>query len=205
MPIRKGEEWGDLGRAPRDLVVLTSDAALRSLVERCRRNGDPIPTVGLVGGDLMRSVGGTGDRRRFDGEVARLPIDAIRIEAEGHDAAWFVAHAEMRRSWLRGEVALAMNGQFLGEWDVAPRCHPGDGRVDVVRVAPTMTVRDRLVARRRLPQGAHVPHPAISIRQCSSTTIEFARPVDVVLDGVHWARAATVTLTVEPDAIVVCV
>ena len=53
--------------------------------------------------------------------------------------------------------------------------------------------------------GAHVPHPAISMSIHRQVTIELSRPSNLWLDGRRWASASTLVLTVEPDALVVCV
>lgn len=94
-----------------------------------------------------------------------------------------------------------MNAQFRGTWDVAPRSHPNDGRLDVVRVNRTTTIRDRFQARARISHGTHVPHPQIETRQVKSIDLQFIRPLAVVLDGVRWRTTQQVTLTVEPDAL----
>jgi len=174
-----------------------SDSELRAIVETCRIDGRTIPPVALLGGDLMRSVGGTGVLRD---ECVTAPVDVVRVEAAG-EKAWFASHLVARRSWWRGEVVAAMNAQFHGAWDVAPRSHPNDGRVDLLRVAAEMTLRHRLQARSRLEQGTHVPHPAIETRQVRTAELQFARPLHVWLDGTPWVTASRLTVTVEPDAL----
>ena len=57
-----------------------------------------------------------------------------------------------------------MNSDHLGTWNVAPRAHPNDGKLDVISVGRGMTFRQRLQARTRLELGTHVPHPAIGSR-----------------------------------------
>lgn len=204
MTIRKGEEWGSVGSLPPGAVEVHSDAELGALIERHRSAGTEVPPVVLLGGDLMRAVGGTGDRDRLLGDVARLPVDVVRVNADGR-VGWFAAHLVARRSWWRGELLGGMNGQYLHTWDVAARAHPNDGRVDVVRVDASMSVRDRWRARSRAVVGAHVPHPAIEVRQHRELTVEFARPVTLWLDGRRWGTARRLALTVEPDAVTVCV
>jgi diacylglycerol kinase family enzyme len=98
-----------------------------------------------------------------------------------------------------------MNGQFIDRFDVTPRAHPNDGRVDVLTVAETMTLRDRWRARGRLPSGTHVPHPAITVRQVSSIELSFDAPMRIVVDGVPAGESRTLRLEVEPDALTVCV
>jgi hypothetical protein len=204
VPIRKGEAWGGTGAAPDGMVVVGSDGELNTLVTRCRRAGEPLPPVGLLGGDLMRCVGGSGDPTRFAGEVALLPVDVVRVDTP-EATGWFVAHLLARRAWWRGDLTAVMNGQYLGSWDVAPRAHPGDGRVDVVRVDRAMSLRDRRTAKRRLPLGAHLPHPHISVRQAASIDLVWRRPTRVWLDGRPWATVREATVTVESEPLLVCV
>jgi YegS C-terminal NAD kinase beta sandwich-like domain len=204
MPISKGEPWGTVGEAPVGVQMVRSNLELWTLVNDHRSAGTPLPVVGLLGGDLMRAVGGTGDEARFTGDVAMLPVDLVRAESEGI-AAWFVAHLVARRSWWSGPLVAVMNAEHHGTWDIAPRAHPNDGRVDVVAVAATMSRRDRLRARGRLERGAHVPHPSIEIRQRAVHEFSFDRPTRVWLDGRRWTTTRSVVVTVEPDALIVCV
>lgn len=199
MTVRKGQAWGTNGRMPDDTVVVGSDAEARAVVEAARRAGAPVPPLGLLGGDLCRTLGGRGDRARLDTEQAtRVPVDLGSVLVDGK-LHWFVAHLIARRSWWWGRVVAAMNAQYVGRWDVAPRSHPGDGLLDVfdARLPPG----DRLKARARLPAGTHVPHPAIVERRTASTVIELDRPTPVWLDGVRLPPARTLTIRVEPDAL----
>lgn len=91
-----------------------------------------------------------------------------------------------------------MNAQFLGRWDLAPRSHPNDGMVDVSD--GDLPVGDRLKARRRLPTGSHIPHPAIATRRVKHETLTFDRPIGIWLDGVDIDTASNVVIRVEPDA-----
>ena len=92
-----------------------------------------------------------------------------------------------------------MNCDHLGTWDVAPRAHPNDGRLDVVEVDTSMTLRNRLQARRRLPHGTHVPHPSIAVRTTTEASWTFARPTPVVIDGVPAGRVRRLTVRAQPD------
>ena len=212
MTIRKGEAWGSVGPMPDGAVIVRSDHELHRLVHEARSAGRPLPVVALLGGSLMRAVGGTGDERRLAGEVAILPVDLVRVEllasnswSTSWSTAWSAAHVVARRGWWRGPIVAAMNAEFVGSWDVTPRGHPNDGRVDLLEVSASMSVRDRLRARRRLTVGTHLPHPAISVRQTSTVERAFERPMRVWADGVPMGSAGSLRLTVEPDALVVCV
>jgi len=210
MTIRKGESWGTVGPPPTTAALAHDNADVRRVVLAARSAATSIPPVRLAGGDLWRAIGGPTVRGR-DGateaasvEVPLLPVDVVRVEANG-ETSWFVAHLIARRSWWRGEVVAAVNSQYVGDWDVAPRGHPNDGFVDLLRVSPRMPIRDRWRARRRLPQGTHVPHPDIDVRRVAAATIELERPMPIWLDGERWLTAANFTLTVEPDAFIACV
>ncbi len=202
MTIRKGEAWGEIGGLTAGGVVVGSDAEARAVVTAARRAGEPPPPLGLLGGDLCRTLGGRGDeaRIRSDG-AARLPVDLGSVLVDGVQH-WFVAHLVARRSWWRGRIVAAMNAEYLGPWDVAPRAHPNDGVLDMVDVSPSMSLTDRLRARGRLPTGAHLPHPAISTARRPAVQVDLDRPTPVWLDGVRIGEARRLSIRVEPDALV---
>jgi len=196
--IRKGEAWGLAGALPEDGVLVRSDAEARAIVEHARRTGESIPPLGLLGGDLCRTLGGTGDETRLHSpEAIQLPIDVGAVLVDGR-LHWFVAHLVARNRWWRGRIYAAMNAEFLGRWDVAPRSHPNDGVVDTFDV--TMPVSERLKARSRLPAGTHVPHRGIKERRVSAVQVD-VDGLDVWLDGERLGPARTLSIRVEPDAL----
>ena len=202
MPIRKGESWGRSVDRPEGLVTLSTDAdvAASVSVQGTEQSGPPI----FVGeGDLARTLGaGPPDRVR----LSELPIDLVDVRLDGAELAIpACAHVVMRSpwwrgGWLRGPIVLVMNAEFLGRWDVAPRGHPNDGRVEVVAAGPELSVRQRIAAWRRLPTASHVPHPAISTRSVKRDRWAFRRPVAVSVDGRAMGRASTVEVDVIADA-----
>jgi len=201
--VRRGEDWGAPGPLPASGVVVRSDAEARAVVERARRADEPVPTLGLLGGDLCRTLGGTGDEARLRSEEAMtFPIDlgAALVDGRLH---WFVAHLVARRSWWRGRVLVAMNAEWLGSWDLGPRAHPGDGLLDITDGA--LRMGDRVKARSRLPAGTHVPHPDLTIRRVDAFQAELDPPLDVYLDGQAIGRARTLSVRLEPDALTVVV
>ena len=197
--IEKGADWGQRGPLPADGVIVRSDAEARAVVTAARRAGEDIPPVGLLGGDLCRTVGGRGDEERLRREDAtRLSVDVGAVLVDGR-LHWFVAHLVVRRSWLRGPLFGAFNAQWLGPWDVATRAHPGDGQLEVVEA--TLSVGDRLKARRRLPTGTHLPHPDIRVRRAEAVQHDVPRGHHVWLDGQRLATARALSIRVEADAL----
>lgn len=190
MTIRRGEEWGATVARPAGVVVADSDAELASLVRR-----DPSGVYGLSGGDIFRSLGSPAPRD----PLQRLPMDALEVRLDDREPTLAVAHVVARRGWWRGPLLAVMNADHVGDWNVAPRAHPNDGRADAVEVDPAMSLRHRWQARSRLTQGTHVPHPSITVRTLTEATWTFPRPVDVQLDGVAHGRAARISVTVLPD------
>lgn len=205
MTIRKGEQWGTTGALADDGVVVRSDAEAREVVTVARRAGEVPPPLGLLGGDLCRTVGGTGDEARLrSAEARRLPVDlgAVLVDGRLH---WFVAHLLVRRSvsplsWWTGRVVGVMNAQFRGVWNVAPRAHPNDGRLDVLDAQ--LGVGDRVKARRRLRYGSHVPHPQVTQRRVDAVQFEFDRPMALWLDGEAAGMVRRLSVRVEPDALI---
>src|SRR3546814_6290230 len=106
-----------------------------------------------------------------------------------------------KRSWWRGRVVAAMNAQYRGEWDVAPRGHPNDGRLDVLDA--DLPLDERLQVRGRLKTGTHLPHPRIESRHVEAVQIDLATPTPVWLDGERLeAPARSLSIRVDPDALV---
>ena len=192
MTVEKGQDWGSSGPLPDDGVVVRSDAEARAIVTEARRVNEPIPPLGLLGGDLCRTLGGRGALT----SRATVDLGAVLIDGRLH---WFVAHLVMRKGWLRGPLFGAFNAEWLGDWDVVPRAHPGDGVLEVVDV--TMSTGDRLKARRRLPSGTQVPHPGIRLTRADAVQRDVPPGQRVWLDGERIAAAKTLSIRVEPDAL----
>ncbi len=196
MTIKKGQEWGEPVTRPHGLAVVKSDAELAAV------DPDDCP-VGLTGGDVFRSVGSPPPRQ----DAVCLAIDRLLVSFD-HDTAVAVAHVVARRpglwSWWHGPLVAVCNTDFVGQWNVAPRAHPNDGRFDVVEVT-SMPIRQRWAARRRLRHGTHVPHPAIAVRAGTDASWDFAKPMTLWIDGVDRGACSQLSVSIEPDALSVIV
>ncbi len=196
MPIAKGSPYGEPAPVPDGLVVVRSDAEARAALEDARRQRRPYPVLGLLGGDLCRTLGG-GTGPELAG--VRFPVDLGLVLADGRIHLFVASLVARTRVWTRAFVA--MNAQYLGPWDVAPRAHPGDGLLDTydVRLPPGQL----LPVRSRLPHGTHLPHPGIAERRAAAVQVELDRALPLRLDGEVAGRARVLSVRVEPDALVV--
>ncbi len=203
MTVRRGEDWGRRVPRPADLVEVADDATGAALVDAARQAGGPLPVLGLRGGDLRRTLGGGPPVEHLGADVGEYPVDVGLVVLDGVERA-FLAHVVARRGWWRGELVAAMNAEQLGGWDVAPRGHPNDGRLDVLHVVD-LDLGDRWKAWRRLPTGTHVPHPGIVVRSSAAVDVALQRPLTVWLDGRRAGTTDHLAIRVEPDALTVCI
>ena len=203
MPIQKGQAWGRPEPLPEDGVVVRSDAEARVAVEDTRRTGRPPPVLGLLGGDLYRTLGGRGTEvsRLRSREAVTFPVDlgAVLVDGRMH---WFVAHLVARSRWWR-RAFVAMNAQWYRTWNLGPRAHPNDGLLDTYDARLRFT--DLLKVRARIRQGEHLPHPRIDEHRAASLQVSFDRALSIELDGVTVGPARTLSLRVEPDGLTVVI
>jgi diacylglycerol kinase family enzyme len=59
--------------------------------------------------------------------------------------------------------------------------------------------------RRRLPLGAHLPHPAVQERRAKAVQVDLGASLPVRLDGEVVGEARSLALRLEPDALTVVV
>lgn len=203
MTIRKGERWGAPGALPPDGVVVRSDAEAREVVTASRRSGQPVPPLGLLGGDLCRTVSGPGDEARLRSpEAMTFTVDLGEALLDGR-LHHFVAHLVARRRFWLGRALVVMNADWLGEWNLAPKGHPNDGLLDISE--GTLPVGQLAAARRRARTGTHVPHPGIRTTRPAAAQFSFDRPVPVHLDGQLVGTFRDISVRVEPDALTVVI
>jgi hypothetical protein len=197
VPISKGDPYGEPGELPEDGVVVRSDAEAAAALHAARRDRRPFPTLGLLGGDLCRTLGGGG--RELHGVRFTVDLGEALLDGRLH---LFVAHLVARnRLWTRALVA--MNAQWLGDWNLGPRAHPNDGLLDTYDAR--LPLGQLLPVRSRLHHGAHLPHPNIKERRTAALQVEVERPLPVRLDGVAVGTAKVISVRVEPDAVTVVI
>jgi hypothetical protein len=198
--IRKGRDWGERRPVPDPIVEVTSDAALADLVADAWQREAPPPPVALLGGDLYRTLGGTGDRRRLEGgQAMAFPLDVGLVQADDRAPVVFAAHVVARRPLWTGRFAVVMNAAWAAGWYLGPRAHPNDGLLDLTE--GSLPLAQRVLARRRAPTGTHLPHPGLRTRRAARHELGFERATPVVIDGRHRGRGRRLVVECRPDAV----
>lgn len=201
MGIRRGEAWEEPLATGTEVVVVDGDAAAAAVIERSLGSAADPPTIHITAGDVSRSLGGA-LAVEDPGDRLRCRMDAVlvqRVDGAGGPDAVAVGHVVARRPWWIGRFTVVMNTTHLGEMNLGPRAHPGDGRLDVTegRLRPV----ERWQARRRAPSGSHVPHPALDTRRVRSEEVRVPRGASVYVDGRRVGRGpATWSFEVLPGA-----
>ena len=199
MTIRKGEPWGEPAVCPPTCEWCRTDRELRDWViwhrtrgptdsrPRRRRRRPGAHAVAAATG--RSSVVGEGDRRRDAGDARRRRTDMGRGPRRRPSpvVAGRVGHGDERR--------------VLRPYDVAPRSHPNDGKLDVLRVdAVDGLARAAAGAPNGPAPAAILPHRHLSLRSVSDVDLDFDRPMVVWIDGVRCGTASRLQVSVEPDA-----
>jgi hypothetical protein len=206
--VRRGEPWGEPGPLAGDGVIARSDGEAADALAAAMAAGAPFPEVGLLGGDLHRSLGAPdhdeGDLRA--GRGLRVPMDVGEVLVERPDGVvshhLFVAHfvAGPRRRW-RARTVVAMNATFLGPADLGPRAHPNDGLLDVTD--GWLPRKDRRAADKRELTGTHLPHPSLAERRTAAYKVEADADMELWVDGRPIGSSRTFEVRCRPDAFVV--
>jgi hypothetical protein len=204
MVIGKGQPWGEAARLPPEGLLVASDAEARRAVENARSRREPLPVLGLVGGDLWRTLGGSGPgdpARLRSAEAMTFTVDLGEVLVDGR-LHLFVAHLVAHsRTWRR--TFVAMNAQWRGEWDLGPKSHPNDGLLDTYDAR--LSLSDLWKVRARLPHGSHLPHPRIKERRVQAFQVDFDYPVTIELDSTLVGKAHALSIRVEPDALAIVI
>ena len=198
MNIEKGRSWGSLSPLPPDGVIIKTNKELLEKVNNCKRQGIDLPTFGLLGGDLWRTLGGRrAEERLYGGEATTLDIDLGCALLDGK-IFWFCAHMFIG-SKLKGEKIFISNVAHYGKTNPAPKAHPGDGKFDMleVKLSPFQTFK----AVKRVSAGTHIPHPGIKYRQVSSEQFSFGKKLSIEIDGKNIGKFSTVSIRIENEAL----
>jgi hypothetical protein len=226
--LRPGQSWGTEASGPPDLEVSGGDRMLAEVIGRgltdplvrfsAAPDSDLARAIGLVAGAASTGLalpldvltyaaepasgvrlpeyGGKGTPVAVNSIVVGMPPDrlkswhrpaglSVEIDGAGVDAA--------------GATSLVvMNGQYLRGLDLSPRGHPGDGVAEAQLYA--LAPGARRAMRRRLTTGAHLPHPAITIRRARRVVVRASRPAALEVDGIPAGRIAALEITLRPAA-----
>lgn len=197
MTIRRGGSWGRAARRDPLVPEASTDEEMHRMFEA------GVSTIVLTGGDLARALGAVMHRPSAISRMMTFPVDAYDVTWTDHDGAprgmRCYSHC-VHGSWWRGESRWFSSGGFIDGRELLPRSHPNDGLVDVMHISAAMNVRQRVVARRRLRWGSHLPHPDLQVHRATAVTWHVDRPARLIIDGTVVGRAADVTVTVIPDA-----
>ena len=215
--LRPGQSWGTETSDPPDLEVSGADQRLAQVLTSgiCdplvrflpAAESDLALAVGLVAGAAPAGLA--------------LPVDALEVVGDGGLEAVAVNSIvvgmapDRLRAWHRpaalsvdidgasvdagkATTLVVMNGQYLRCLDVSPRGHPGDGVAEAQLYA--LKPGARRAMRARLTTGAHVPHPAITIRKARRLVVRAARPVALEIDAQPAGRITELSITLRPAA-----
>ena len=117
MTIRRGQDWGAPGALTPGALIHRSDrAASEALQSSLDANGSLPAEIGLLGGDLHRTLGSP-DHDVDDlwaGRAMRFPVDVGVVRAEGGGELIMLSHLigrpsrrSRRSSWCRRRTARA--------------------------------------------------------------------------------------------------
>ena len=215
--LRPGQSWGTETSDPPDLEVSGTDRRLAEVVTSgvadplvrflAAADSDLALAVGLVAGaapaglalpvDALEMVG--------DGGLEAVAVNSIvvgiapdRLRAWHRPAALSVEIDGASVDAGRATSLVVMNGQYLRRLDVSPRGHPGDGVAEAQLYA--LPPGARRAMRARLTTGAHVPHPAITIRKARRLVVRAARPIPLEIDAQPAGRITELSITLRPAA-----
>jgi hypothetical protein len=164
--------------------------------------------VVVTGGDLHRGVGQPRPKNEGD-ECTILPVDAMEVRvttpAGETSQRWAVAHVCAGRFGRRSGFAGVVNAGFVDGLNLAPRGHPGDGRVELILVDRAMPWRQRAAARRRARTGSHVPHPSVHITAVTEWECERVGHEMLFIDGVDAGAWWKVSVLVRPGRVLIAV
>jgi hypothetical protein len=228
--INPGQPWGTAASGPPDLEVTGGDRTLAAVLTGAVADpvatvlggarADPlVHYVPEPDSDLARAVG-LGSASVTAG--MELPVDALMVQLGANSPLRLVVNSvvvgvapDRLRAWHRpagfevevdgtpldaaaATTLVVMNGQYVRGLDLSPRGHPGDGVAEAQLYA--LPPGARRAMRTRLPVGAHLPHPAITVRRAHHVVVRAARPVPLEVDGAPAGQITGLDVTLRPGA-----
>ena len=205
MVIEPGRDWAEPGALAAGEVVVTNNRELHSWVETHRDDPVSLGRVGIVGGDLARTVGVNAagrpnPARPFGPDAMSYSADLGEALIDGRRVA-FACHlvATARRAWRGGRrFTVIANSPWWGDYNVAPKAHPNDGLLDVVEF--DLGPRQWKPVRARMATGSVLPHPGIRARRDSAYSAEWDEERTIVVDDVAVGAARRIAVRIRPDA-----
>lgn len=203
MPIKKGESWGHQVKPPSDLLVFDDDAKANEYLSRQLIGSLAVQGLAIKNSNLARTLGLKGSV--VAETMLATTFDLIQVEFIKTDATsarrFFLGYAMIRKNMLRDKIIGVFNTSFVGKQDWAPRAHPNDGKIDVITVDKTMSMRQRLTAGRLLKSGSHIPHPQINYSQTGEFSVNQLRSTALIIDGVDFGPVEACEFQVISDAV----
>jgi hypothetical protein len=191
--IRRGQPWGIPADMSDDVLVVKNNQVL-SNTDRTRR-------IVLTGGDIARSLGNP-VVPVVGSACTEVAIDAMLCDITTTDSRSILAVAASSivvGSYWRGRHLIVSNAGWIGDSNVAPRAHPNDGKVEMLAITSHMSLRQRILARRRMQTGTHLPHPDLSSMQIATQSIVRQNEERLMIDGRKIDNWASISIRVEPD------
>jgi hypothetical protein len=191
--IRRGEPWGYETMMPDDVVNTDSDASLG------RTEAGHL--IFISGGDVARSIGNP-SRPQAGDPCTEVAIDAMKCTIYSEDFAPVLMNAASSiviGNFWRGRHVIVSNAGWLKDANIAPRSHPNDGVVEMTTLSSEMSLRQRILAHRKMRTGTHVPHPDIVISREKSVQLDRERTERLVIDGVQMRHWTKIVIEVVPD------
>jgi hypothetical protein len=204
--LRPGQPWGTEASGPPDFDVSGSDQSLVSVLDRGiaeplvrfapAGDSDLALAVGLVAGGASTGMALPLDVLAVSGPVAMLAVNSVVVGVppdrlrSWHRPAGLSVEIDGAAVDASGATSLVvMNGQYLRGLDLSPRGHPGDGVAEAQLYA--LPPGARRAMRSRLATGAHLPHPAITIRRARRVVVRTSgRLAALEVDGVPAGQVA---------------
>ena len=175
------------------LKIATNDREIITLYE----SGESL--IGLQGGDLYKSLGGSGMvDLEANGSTIGLKLDLGQLIVEESNYL-FASYCKLLKPIKPWSTVWIINSPIIGQRRIAPKSHPGDGWLDVVEFS--VPFRQSLKAYKRSSSGDHLPHPQITTSKKRTITINSKRKRGVVIDGKRIGFRKEISISIIPHAI----